>query len=130
MATAKKDEGQKWINASVAITCAVLYYVLVQFFNQIGEWFELEASVSNFTAINQVVSLLLSIGAFSLILVNKKSSSYISEAYSELMKVVFPNRPETMKSTFVIMILVTIAGFVLGFFDFAAGSLLRLLPNF
>jgi preprotein translocase subunit SecE len=130
MATVKKDEGQKWINASVAITCVVLYYILFSFFNQIGEWFELESKLKSFAMISQVFSGLLALATFFTILRHPVSSSYLREAYSELIKVVFPERNETTRSTFIIMILVTIAGFVLGFFDFGATSLLQLLPNF
>jgi preprotein translocase SecE subunit len=122
-------QGKKWINAGVAITCIVVFYVLLSFFSQIGEWFELEAKIASFTQIAQGLSALIAIVAFFVVTKHPELSSYLAEAYSEIIKVVYPDKNETMSMTFKVMILVTIIGFVLGFFDWAAGYLLSLLPQ-
>jgi hypothetical protein len=45
MSLATKDSGKKWIQASVAVTCILLGYVVNSFFVQISEWFELETKI-------------------------------------------------------------------------------------
>jgi preprotein translocase SecE subunit len=126
--TSKQEQlGKKWIQASVAITCFILTYILIQFFTQMGEWFELERFLPNYYGLTQAVSVLLSIGVFVYIIKNAKTSTYLKEVFNEAVKVIWPNREETNKHTVAIIIGVTIVGFILGLFDFVAGYLLSLL---
>jgi preprotein translocase SecE subunit len=60
-------------------------------------------------------------------MVNPKSSEFLSLVYQELVKVVWPDKNQTWKHTVVIMIAVTIMGFIFGFFDFGANFLLGLV---
>lgn len=127
MSLTNKDDGKKWIQTSVAITCMIVGYVLISFFATLGEWFELESKVSNFVAISQALSVLISIGVFAYIMRNPTTSTFLAEVYQEAVKVVWPDKNETVKHTIVIMIGVTIIGFLLGFFDLGASWLLSLI---
>ncbi|MCT4642292.1 MAG: preprotein translocase subunit SecE [Bacteriovoracaceae bacterium] len=121
------ENGKKWIQASVAIVCMVTAYVMIAFFETMGDWFELEAKVSNFTVVAQALGVLIGLGSFIYIVNNSKTSTFLNEVYAEVTKVVWPNREDTNKQTIVIMILVTIIGFILGFFDFIAAWALSLI---
>lgn len=114
------ENGKKWIQASVAVTCMLVAYIMMAFFAQLGEWFELESKISNFTAMAQVLGGVIGLGAFVYIMKNEKTSSFLYEVYNEILKVVWPGKEDTNKQTIVIMIGVTIVGFILGFFDFSA----------
>jgi len=127
MSLASQDNGKKWIQTSVAITCMLVGYVLISFFETLSEWFELEAKVPNYAASSQVLSVLIALGVFVYIMKNPKTSSFLSEVYQETLKVVWPDRSETARHTVGIMIGVTIIGFILGFFDFAATWALSLI---
>ncbi len=124
---ATSRSGKKWINASVAIVAIVLGYVVLSFIRQLGEWFELEAKIAHFTLISQITAVLIGLTAFIIVLSHKKSSSFLQETFGELLKVVWPDKNETVKHTISILILVTIVGFILGLFDFLAGKFLTLL---
>lgn len=124
---AVSESGKKWIQTSVAITCMLLGYILISFFETLGDWFELEAKVPNFTASSQVLAVLVALGVFIYIMKNPKISGFLTEVYQETVKVVWPNKNETVRHTIVIMIGVTIVGFILGFFDFTATWLLSLI---
>ena len=127
MAVASNEEGKKWIQASLAVTCILLGYILISFFEKLAEWFALETMIPYYFGITQALSVLIALGTYAYILRTPKSSEFLTNVYEELMKVVWPDSQQTWRHTFVIMVAVTIMGFVFGFFDFGANYLLRLV---
>lgn len=127
MAVASNDEGKKWIQAAVAVVCVLAGYVLISFFEKLAEWFALETMIPYFFAITQVVSVVLALTAYVVIFKNPKSSEFLTNVYQEVLKVVWPDKQQTWRHTFVIMVAVTIFGFIFGFFDFGANFLLGLV---
>jgi preprotein translocase subunit SecE len=71
--------------------------------------------------------VLLALVVYVFVMKNPKSSDFMTNVYQEVMKVVWPDSQQTWRHTFVILIAVTIFGFVFGFFDFAANYLLGLV---
>lgn len=127
MAVASNEEGKKWIQASLAVVCILLGYVLISFFEKMAEWFALETMVPYYYAISQVVSVVIAAGTYFYIMRTPKTSDFLNNVYHEVMKVVWPDSQQTWRHTFVIMIAVTIMGFIFGFFDFGANFLLGLV---
>lgn len=127
MAVASNEEGKKWIQASLAVVCILLGYILISFFEKLAEWFALESKIPYFFGITQLLSVIIAAGTFFYVLKNPKTSDFLTNVYEELMKVVWPDSQQTWRHTFVIMVAVTIMGFVFGFFDFGANYLLRLV---
>jgi preprotein translocase subunit SecE len=127
MAVASNDEGKKVIQTTVAVVCGLACYVLISFFEKMAEWFQLETIVPYYFGVTQALSVLIAVGAFTYILKNQKSVEFLTNVYQEVMKVVWPDSQQTWRHTFVILIAVTIFGFVFGFFDFGANYLLGLV---
>jgi preprotein translocase subunit SecE len=127
MSLAAKDNSKKWIQASVAISCIILGYVVNSFLSQIGEWFEFEAKINNYIYLAQGFSVLTAFSVFVYIMKNQKTSTFLNDVYHEALKVIWPDRNDTVKQTIVIMIGVTIVGFVLGLIDILASWLLSLV---
>lgn len=127
MSVTSQDSGKKWIQSSVAVVCIILAYILIKFFTQLGEWLQLESVVTNYMAISQFVSVLIALGVFAYVMKNNKTKTFLEEVYGEAIKVVWPDKNETVKHTIGIMIGVTIVGFLLGIFDLSASWLLSLL---
>lgn len=127
MSLTTKDNGKKWIQTSVAVLCLTIVYILISFFSQMGEWFELESKVPFYHASAQFLSVLIALGVFIYIVKNKKTSTFLEDVYSETVKVVWPDRSQTVRHTIGIMIGVGIVGFILGVFDFGASWLLSLI---
>lgn len=121
------DNGKKWIQTSIAVLCMLLVYILIQFFTQMAEWFELESKVPYYMATTQLLSVLIALGSFIYIVKNHKTKTFLEEVYQEAIKVVWPDRNETVKHTVGIMIGVTIVGVLLAVFDLGATWLLSLL---
>lgn len=127
MSVASNDDGKKWIQSTVAITCILLVYVLISFFEKLAEWFALETMIPYFSGITQFLSVVIGLGTYIAIFKNPKSNEFLTNVYQEVMKVVWPDKQQTWRHTFVIMIAVTIMGFVFYFFDFGANLLLGLV---
>ena len=127
MAVASNEEGKKWIQASVAVSCILLGYILISFFEKMAEWFALETVIPYFYGLTQGLSVLAAVIVYAVIMKNPKSSEFLNNVYEEIMKVVWPDSTQTWRHTFVIMVAVTIFGFIFGFFDFAANFLLGLV---
>ena len=127
MSVATNDEGKKWIQTTVAITCILEVYVFINFFEKLSEWFALETMVPYYFGLTQVVSVLVGLATYIIVFKNPKSSEFLTNVYQEVLKVVWPDKQQTWRHTFVIMIAVTIMGFVFGCFDFGANFLLGLV---
>lgn len=127
MSVASNDEGKKWIQTTVAVTCILLVYVLISFFEKLAEWFALETMIPYYFGVSQFFSVVLGLTAYIIVFKNATSSEFLSNVYQEVVKVVWPDKQQTWRHTFVIMIAVTIMGFVFGFFDFGANFLLGLV---
>jgi len=127
MAVASNNEGKKWIQTVVAVVCILLTYVLISFFEKLTEWFALESKIPFYFVITQGLSVIIGLVTYVIVFRNPKSSEFLQDVYQEVMKVVWPDRQQTWRHTFVIMIAVTIMGFVFGFFDFGANYLLQLV---
>lgn len=127
MAVASNDEGKKWIQATVAVVFILVGYVLINAFEKLAEWFALESMVPYYFALTQVVSVVAALVGYITVMKNPKSSEFLTNVYQEVMKVVWPDSQQTWRHTFVILIAVTIFGFIFGFFDFGANYLLSLV---
>ncbi len=127
MSVAANDDGKKWIQTTVALTCILLVYVLITFFEKLAEWFALETRIPYYFGLTQVISVLVGLAAYIAVFKNTKSNDFLTNVYQEVMKVVWPDKQQTWRHTFVIMVAVTIMGFVFGFFDFGANFLLGLV---
>ena len=92
-----------------------------------SEWFLLESKVPYFFAISQAIGVIVGLVTFVVVTKNPKSAEFLKDVYEELLKVVWPDRNQTWKYTIVIMIAVTIMGFVFGLFDLGANFLLGLV---
>jgi len=127
MSVASNEDGKKWIQTTVAITCILLVYVLISFFEKLAEWFALETMIPYFFGITQFVSVVIGLTTYIAVFKNPKSNDFLTNVYQEVMKVVWPDKQQTWRHTIVIMIAVVIMGFVFGFFDFGANFLLGLV---
>lgn len=118
MSIIKSEDSSKWINALVAIAAVLSGFVITKFTEQLGAWFDLEAKLSNFSVISQGAGVLTGVLVFVFILKNSKTSSYLEEVYSELLKVVWPSKDATMKMTIGIAIALVVCSAVFVLVDF------------
>jgi len=104
MSILRKEDSQKWVNAFVAGIAILAGYVTIRFVLQLGEWFDLEAKISQFIIYSQVLGVIVGLVTFMGILKKKPTIDHIYSVYDELTKVVWPDRESVIKVTIAIMI--------------------------
>ena len=109
MASAKTEDGKKWIYSFVALVSLIVAYVSISFLTQMSEWFDLEARIDHFVVVTQFVGIAVGLITFIAIIKNNKAHSHIREVYGELSKVIWPDRESVTKLTIGIVIGVVIA---------------------
>lgn len=127
MSIIKSEDSRKWISLLVAIVAAVVGYSVFKFVGQLGNWFDLEAKVSGFHLISQGLGFVAGAGTFAYIMVSKKTFSYLDEVYSELLKVVWPEKDKTTKATVGIAIALVIVAGIFTVVDIVFKKLLHLI---
>lgn len=111
MSIIKSEDSRKWITALTVIAAVLAGFVVYKFTNQIGDWFDLETRIPNYSLVAQGLGFVAGLGTFVYILKNSGTSSYLQEVYNELLKVVWPSKDATVKMTIGIAIaLVVVAG--------------------
>lgn len=124
MSIIKSEDSSKWINALVAIAAVLSGFIITKFVDQLGVWFDLEAKVSSFNILSQGLGVVTGLLVFVIILKNHKSSTYLQEVYSELVKAVWPSKDATTKMTIGIAIALVIASGIFVFVDFVFKKIL------
>lgn len=127
MSIIKSEDSRKWISLLVAIVSAIVGYSVFKFAGQLANWFDLEAKFSSFNLVAQGLGFMAGVGVFAYLMVNKKTSSYLDEVYSELLKVVWPDKDKTTKATVGIAIALVIVAGIFTVVDIVFKKLLHLI---
>lgn len=127
MSILKTEDKNKWLNAFIAISSVLVAYVTIVFIKLLGEWFDLEAKISNFVVVAQAIGILAGVLTFVLVLKNSKAMAYLNEVYGELVKVAWPDKDAITKSTIGIIIGVAILAGLFVLVDFIVQKLLALV---
>ena len=127
MAILKSEDTSKWVNGFVAILCALVAYICIQFIATIGEWFDLEAKIKHFIIVGQMVGVLCGVITFIVVMKNKNAIQYLQEVYGELVKVIWPDRDAALKATVGILIGICMVSGFLVMVDWVCRKLLSLL---
>lgn len=118
MSVVKREDERKWTNAFLAVICLLVSYLSIKFLHQIGEWFNLEARVQYFFAITQGVSVVFGATVFIIVYRHQEAAKYLSEVFSELVKVVWPESESVLKLAIGIIIGIAIVSGILVLIDY------------
>ena len=127
MSIVKSEDAKKWINAFIAICSILLGYVVINFMNFLGEYFDLEAKVNHYLWLSQGLGVALAIASFIFALKHKEIMTYLGEVYGELVKVVWPDKDSIVKLTVGIVIALAICSGILVLIDFIFRKILSLI---
>ncbi len=127
MSEIKSEDSKKWINAFIALASILVGFLFIRLFDQLGEWFDLEAKIGHFTIVSQGIGVLFGLGTFVAIFKNKAAFGHLDEVYQELIKVIWPGRDEVVKATFGIVIGLVIISAIFVCVDFIFQKLLDLV---
>lgn len=127
MSIIKAEDKNKWINAFIAIVSIIIGYVSIRFILQLGEWFDLEAKIRHFLVISQITGIIVGLVTFIIIIKNKNAVQYLYEVYGELLKVIWPDKDDTIKVTIGMIIGISIISGIFVLVDFIFRKILGLI---
>jgi preprotein translocase subunit SecE len=127
MSIIKAEDNKKWINAFIAIIAILVGYILIQFVNQMGEWFNLEAKVKNFFALSQGLGIVAGLATFLGMIKNVNTMTLLNEVYDEIVKVVWPDKDTVLKITVGLVIGISIISGVFVLVDYLFQQALQLV---
>ena len=127
MSLIKSEDNKKWINAFVAICAAVTGFVAIRFFEQMGEWFDLEAKIPSFPIVVQVVGIIIGLIIFVVVTRHKSASEHLHDVYAELVKVTWPKKEDVMATTVGLVIALSIISGIFVLVDMGFRKLLELI---
>ena len=132
MSLLKIEDKSKWVKAFVIVCSIFMGYIGVRFIQQLSDWFDLEArlfsgSAGMFPYFVSAGGLIIGVGTYFLLTYRKAVMQHLDEVYTELVKVIWPDRDSTFKVTIGIMIAVAIISGILVFVDFVVNKGLNLI---
>ena len=127
MSLIKSEDSKKWINSFVAICAVVSGYVVVQFTEKMGEWFDLESKIPYFLGVTQGLGIVIGLIIFLVITNHSGAKKYMEEVYEELVKVIWPDSDSVVKSTIGILIGLTIFSTIFVSVDYLFRKALELI---
>ena len=110
-----------------AIFSITVGFVSIRFFDQLGDWFDLEAKIGYFLALKQGAGIAIGLLLFIFIQKNQEAVTHLKEVYDELVKVIWPDKDSVVKVTIGIIIAVSIVSGVFVLVDYIVQQLLNLL---
>ena len=87
------------------------------------------ARFRNIEAVQHGLPVAFGIITFLILFMNKKTHTWADECVSEVRKVVWPSRKDTMAMTIVCCVMVLLSGIGFGIFDFFSSQLIKLFVN-
>lgn len=108
---------QKWVNLSfVGISALLSTIVFVVAYKVVGIY-DLEARIPQIELIVRIGSVALGALCFLILYRHGQVNQFTNEVLVELSRVTWPTQKDTSRATIVVVIMVLIAGLVLGAFD-------------
>ena len=88
---------------------------------------------ADYSALLRVLGLLVIVGGSAAIALQTQVGNqlwhFVGDARTEVRKVVWPTRQETLQTTFIVVVMVLILGIIMWLFDMVLMSVLRLLTG-
>ncbi len=99
MSLIKQEDANRWIYTFIAVIAIIATYVLVRFFYQLGDWFDLEAKITSFRIIAQIAGAGLGLISYVVAIKNEHVMKHLTDVYTEMLKVSWADIPSTNKLT-------------------------------
>lgn len=122
-------ENQSLINMSFVAAAFIVYFVVGILFETFASTFGAVARVHNIQVVKHGLPVVVGLATFFVLFLNPKVQSWADECITEVKKVVWPSRKDTVAMTVVCCVMVVVAGIGLGLFDFFASQLIKVFVN-
>jgi preprotein translocase SecE subunit len=120
-----ESQFQKWVNLSYFAVAFLLGYVIFSLSTHVIGAYDLEAKFHNVELVMRIVSVVAGAILFAVLYRHDEANQFMNEVMVELSRVTWPTQKETSSGTVVVIVMVIISGFLLGFFDYFWTTLLK-----
>ena len=127
MAAITEAGRKKYINTVIMLGAMLLVYIAYAFFQQLGDWFDLEAKWKHFKLGAQGLALFVGAVSFIYVIKNSRAMEFLNQVYGELIKVIWPDKDSVTKLTMGIIVFVAICSGVLILVDYTIQMILSLI---
>lgn len=127
MSTDKNNESI--VNTAFAACGILVYFIAAVVLEVLAGTFGAVARVRNIAAVQHGLPVGAGIICFLILFMNKRIHTWADECVTEVRKVVWPSRKDTVAMTMVVCVMVLMAGLGFGVWDFFAAKLIKLFVN-
>lgn len=124
-----EKNNQSLVNFAFVMLGFLAYYVAASLFELFAATFGVVARFHNIVSAKHGVPVAFGVITFFLLFLNPKSQAWADESISELRKVVWPSRKDTISMTIVCCVMVLGCGVALGVFDLLASQMIKVFVN-
>jgi preprotein translocase subunit SecE len=112
-----ENQFQKWVNLSYMVAAFLVAYLFFSLSLNLTSTFELETKYRNIDLAVRGISLVAGLITFLILYFNRAANQFMNEVMLEVSRVTWPTSNDTMKATFVVVIMVIVTGMILGALD-------------
>jgi preprotein translocase subunit SecE len=124
-----EKNNQSLVNFGFVLAGFLTYYVVGVLFETLAATFGAVARFRNIEALKHGLPVGLGLLVFLVLFFNPKVQVWADEVISEVKKVVWPSKKDTIAMTVVCCVMCIVAGIGFGVFDFFASQLIKVFVN-
>ncbi|MGE4132817.1 MAG: preprotein translocase subunit SecE [Bdellovibrionales bacterium] len=124
-----EKKNQSIVNAALVACGFLAYLASSMIFETLAGTFGPVARYHNMEAVKHGVPVAIGLLTFFALFLNPKIQVFADEAVTEVRKVVWPSRKDTVAMTIVCCVMVVLAGIGLGVYDLVASQLIKAFVN-
>ena len=125
----EEKSNQNIVNFGFVLAGFLTYFISNVVMEVLAGTFGAVARFRNIEAVKHGLPVSLGLIVFFVLFLNPKVQTWADEVVSEVRKVVWPTRQETVGMTVVCCVMVLLAGLGLGVYDFVSSQLIKFFVN-
>ena len=121
-----EKSNESFVSTGFAFAGILVYFIASVLLEVAAGTFGSVARVRNMEVVQHGLPVGLGVITFLVLFMNKKTHAWADECVTEVRKVVWPSRKDTVAMTMVCCVMVVVAGIGFGIFDFFAAQLIKI----
>lgn len=117
------------VNTAFAMFGILVYFIVSVLLEVLAGTFGVVQRIRSQEVVQHGLPVTLGIATFLFLFMNKKTHTWADECVTEVRKVVWPSRKDTVAMTIVCCAMCLLAGIGFGIFDFFASQLIKVFVN-
>jgi len=125
----EEKSNQNLVNFGFVLAGFIAYFISNVLLEVLAGTFGAVANFRNIEAVKHGLPVSIGLIVFLVLFLNPKIQTWGDEVVTEVRKVVWPSRKDTIAMTIVCCVMVVVAGIGLGIYDFLASQLIKVFVN-